>query len=56
MYTELDERVALIKTIDKLGTQDCQRLYLFLIGLEAGKKAAKEDTETHKRTSQSPGI
>ena len=45
MHTELDERVTLIKTIDKLDTQDCQRLYLFLAGLEAGKKAAKEEAE-----------
>ena len=38
MPTKLDERTQLIKAIDKLNNEDCQKLSVFLAGFEAGKE------------------
>jgi len=54
MSNNLDDRAILIKAINKLSNQDCQKLSAFLAGLEAGKalrnkdeKKAQDNTESH---------
>ena len=43
MSNNLDDRAILIKAINKLSNQDCQKLSAFLAGLEAGKALRNKD-------------
>jgi hypothetical protein len=53
MSTYLDERALLIKAINKLSNQDCQKLSAFLAGLEAGKAVRNKDEKKAKNNSDS---
>lgn len=48
MPTKLDERTDLIKLVDKLDSQDQQKLLIFLAGLEAGRQSGEADENIYK--------
>jgi len=53
MQTKLDERGELMAMIDRLSSQDRQKLTIFLAGIEAGKELDKSMPSCEKKYDSS---
>lgn len=56
MLTKLNERDELMAIIDKLSYQDCQKLTIFLTGIEEGRKASKIEQSGNRHEAEHSDI